>query len=80
LPLAIFYIPLIPLYRVILVLVWLRVLWRHYRLARRSNFPPADCLISIAGLPVFLWLLGNSWFRRNVLREVSWKGRKYKFR
>jgi glycosyltransferase involved in cell wall biosynthesis len=69
----------VPLWRFALVLLWLRVLWRHYRLARRSNFSSADCFLSVLGLPVFVWLLWNSWFRRNVIREVSWKGRKYKF-
>jgi glycosyltransferase involved in cell wall biosynthesis len=67
------------LWRVAIALLWLRVVWRHYRLARRSNFPPGDCLLSILGLPVFVWLLWNSWFRRHVVGEVSWKGRSYKF-
>jgi hypothetical protein len=78
LPVLAFRLP-VPLWRFAIVLLWLRVLWRHYRLARRSNFPAGDCLASVVGLPVFVWLLWNSWFRRNVLREVSWKGRKYKF-
>lgn len=68
-----------PLWRYAIVLLWLRILWRHYRLARRSNFPPGDCVLSILGLPIFIWLLWNSWFRRHVIREVSWKGRNYKF-
>ena len=64
----------------VIVLVWLRVWWRYYRSVRKSNFSPGDCLLSAAGLPVFLWLLWNSWFRRHVVREVSWKGRTYNFR
>jgi glycosyltransferase involved in cell wall biosynthesis len=69
-----------PLWRAALVLLWFRVLWRQFGLARRSNFPAADCLLSILGLPIFVWMLWNSWFRRNVIRQVSWKGRSYKFR
>ena len=36
-------------------------------------------MISLFGLPVYCWLLWNSWFRANVVRQVSWKGRDYKF-
>jgi len=70
----------VPLWRAAILLLWLRVIWRQFRLARRSNFSAADCLLSIAGLPLFIWMLWNSWFRRNVVRQVSWKGRSYKFR
>jgi Glycosyl transferase family 21 len=69
----------VPLWRLAIALLWLRVVWRQYRLARRSNFSAADCLLSVAGLPIFIWMLWNSWFRRNVIRQVSWKGRSYKF-
>ena len=69
-----------PLWRAAVGLLWLRVLWRQFRLARRSNFSAADCWLAILGLPIFIWMLWNSWFRRNVVRQVSWKGRSYKFR
>jgi glycosyltransferase involved in cell wall biosynthesis len=69
----------VQLWKVAIVLLWLRVVWRHFRMASRSNFPAGDCLLSVLGLPLFVWLLWNSWFRRNVAREVSWKGRSYKF-
>jgi glycosyltransferase involved in cell wall biosynthesis len=80
LPLLAWYLPAPPLWKGVFVLIWLRVWWRYYRSVRKSNFPPGDCLLSVLGLPVFLWLLWNSWFRRHVVREVSWKGRSYNFR
>lgn len=68
------------IWRLALVLLWLRVLWRFFRFTAKSNFPAGDQLLSAFGLPVYCWLLWNSWFRRNVIREVSWKGRSYKFK
>jgi len=79
LPLLAWYLPTL-LWKGAVLLIWLRSLWRYYRSVQRSNFPVGDCLLSIAGLPIFLWLLWYSWFRRHVVREVNWKGRSYNFR
>ena len=68
------------IWRAALILLWLRVLWRFFRYTAKSNFPVVDQLLGIIGLPVYCWLLWNSWFRRNVVREVSWKGRSYRFK
>ncbi len=61
----------------ILILLWVRTLFRFYRRVAKSNFPFVDCAISPLGLPLFVWLLYRSWFQHRVLGRVSWKGRTY---
>jgi glycosyltransferase involved in cell wall biosynthesis len=63
--------------RLLILLIWLRTLWRFYRRVMRSNFPLGDCLLSVFGLPLFIWLLWRSWFDHNVTKRVVWKGREY---
>lgn len=62
---------------VIVLLLWLRTLWRFYRRVAKSNFPFRDCLLSPLALPLFSGLLYRSWFRHTFLKRVSWKGREY---
>lgn len=62
---------------VIVLLLWLRTLWRFYRRVARSNFPRLDCFLSPLALPLFAVLLYRSWFQHTVLKRVSWKGREY---
>jgi len=62
----------------LLVLVWLRNLWRFYARVAKSNFPALECALSPIGLPLFVVLLYRSWFQNRVLHEVSWKGRTYR--
>ncbi|MGH9607903.1 MAG: glycosyltransferase [Terracidiphilus sp.] len=61
----------------VLALLWIRTLFRFYWRVAKSNFPFADCAISPLGLPLFVWLLYQSWFQHRVPRRVSWKGRSY---
>jgi glycosyltransferase involved in cell wall biosynthesis len=61
----------------LLVLVWLRNLWRFYARVAKSNFPALDCLLAPVALPLFAVLLYRSWFQNTVLKRVSWKGRTY---
>lgn len=61
----------------VLLLLWVRTLFRFYARVAKSNFPFVDCAISPLGLPLFAALLYRSWFRHNVVKEVSWKGRTY---
>lgn len=61
----------------LLVLVWLRNLWRFYARVAKSNFPALDCVLAPLGLPLFAALLYRSWFQTTILRRVSWKGRSY---
>ncbi len=61
----------------VLLLLWLRTLFRFYSRVSKSNFPFIDCAISPLGLPLFVVLLYRSWFKHRVLKQVSWKGRTY---
>jgi glycosyltransferase involved in cell wall biosynthesis len=61
----------------VLLLLWARNLIRYYWRVAKSNFPAVDCAISPLGLPLFVWLLYQSWFQHRILKRVSWKGRTY---
>src|SRR5271170_4602838 len=61
----------------LLVIVWLRNLWRFYARVAKSNFPALECAISPLALPLFAALLYRSWFQNRVLHRVGWKGRTY---
>lgn len=61
----------------VLILLWIRTLFRFYSRVAKSNFPFLDCAISPLGLPLFAVLLYRSWFKHKVLKQVSWKGRTY---
>jgi glycosyltransferase involved in cell wall biosynthesis len=61
----------------VLLLLWIRTLFRFYARVAKSNFPFVDCAISPLGLPLFAALLYISWFRHRVVKQVSWKGRTY---
>lgn len=61
----------------VLLLLWVRTLFRFYGRVAKSNFPFMDCVISPLGLPLFAALLYISWFRHRVVKQVSWKGRTY---
>lgn len=83
--LLVFGIPFIPLARPhlgdlqrgLLVLIWLRTLWRYYARVARSNFPTVDCAISILGIPLFIYLLFRSVIHHRIKKSVTWKGRSY---
>lgn len=62
---------------IVLLLIWLRTLWRFYRRVAKSHFPALDCAISPLALPLFAALLYRSWFQHTVTKRVSWKGREY---
>jgi glycosyltransferase involved in cell wall biosynthesis len=61
----------------VLVLLWVRTLFRFYARVAKSNFPFLDCALSPLGLPLFVVLLYRSWFQHRILKRVSWKGRSY---
>ncbi|MFP5230578.1 MAG: glycosyltransferase [Acidobacteriota bacterium] len=67
-----------PLATAALVLVWVRALWGLYGRVAKSNFPWRDCLLSPLGIPLYAWLLWQSWFRVTVTKQVVWKGREQK--
>jgi glycosyltransferase involved in cell wall biosynthesis len=61
----------------VLVLLWVRNLFRFYGRVAKSNFPLVDCAIAPLGLPLFIVLLYRSWFQHRIAKRVSWKGRSY---
>jgi hypothetical protein len=63
--------------RWVLMLLWLRTLWRFYARVARSNFPAIDVAVSILGVPLFVFLLIRSTLHHKVRRSVVWKGRSY---
>jgi cellulose synthase/poly-beta-1,6-N-acetylglucosamine synthase-like glycosyltransferase len=66
-----------PLARWLLLLIWLRNLWRFYRRVAKSNFSAGDCALSVFALPLFSMLLYRSWFHHTIRKRVVWKGREY---
>jgi glycosyltransferase involved in cell wall biosynthesis len=62
----------------VVLLIWVRTLFRFYGRAARSNFPAYDVAISILGVPLFIWLLVRSSLHHQVAKSVAWKGRSYK--
>lgn len=63
--------------REVILVVWLRTLWRYYARVGRSNFGAADVAVSILGVPLFVYLLVRSYAQHRVHRVVEWKGRSY---
>jgi glycosyltransferase involved in cell wall biosynthesis len=64
--------------RAALLLLWARTLWRFYGRVARSNFPAADVVLSILGIPLFVYLLVRSTIDHKLRRTVAWKGRSYR--
>ena len=64
--------------RYVILLLWVRTLWRFYSRVARSNFPAHDIAISIAGVPLFVYLLIRSVVQHRIKRSVDWKGRSYR--
>jgi glycosyltransferase involved in cell wall biosynthesis len=63
---------------IVAVLLWWA--WRvqiQIRNTARSHFPMKDVLLSPLALPLFGWLLVESWSVRQFRRPVIWKGRTY---
>jgi glycosyltransferase involved in cell wall biosynthesis len=63
--------------RGVILILWVRTLWRFYARVARSNFPALDIAISILGIPLFLYLLIRSVIYHRVKKSVVWKGRSY---
>ena len=70
-------IPLVSYQRTLIWLLWARVLWRFYARAAKSNFPAIDIALSILGIPLFCYLLIQSYFQVRLRKSVTWKGRTY---
>jgi hypothetical protein len=63
--------------RGVILILWVRTLWRFYARVARSNFPARDIAISILGIPLFVYLLIRSVINHRVKKSVVWKGRSY---
>jgi glycosyltransferase involved in cell wall biosynthesis len=68
---------LLPWQRSVILLLWIRTLWRFYSRVARSNFPWLDVAISIFGIPLFVYLLVRSVIHHSIKKNVAWKGRTY---
>ncbi len=68
---------LVPWQRTVILLLWVRTLWRFYAHVARSSFPARDVALSILGLPLFVYLLLRSVIQHRVKKSVVWKGRSY---
>jgi glycosyltransferase involved in cell wall biosynthesis len=68
---------LVPWQRGVILLIWVRTLWRFYSRVARSNFPAIDVAISIVGVPLFVYLLLRSVVHHRFRKNVVWKGRSY---
>jgi glycosyltransferase involved in cell wall biosynthesis len=66
-----------PWQRSVILLLWIRTLWRFYSRVARSNFPWFDVAISILGIPLFVYLLVRSVIHHRIKKNVAWKGRTY---
>ena len=54
--------------------------WRvrvHYANTAKAHFPVLDVLLSPLALPLYGWLLLDSWMLRHLRRKITWKGREY---
>ncbi len=63
-------------WQVILVL-WARTAFRFYHRVARAHFPFLDSMLSVLGLPMFVYLLLRS-VRVHRTKRVAWKGRTYR--
>jgi glycosyltransferase involved in cell wall biosynthesis len=68
---------LVPWQRSVILLLWVRTLWRFYSRVSRSNFPAFDVAVSILGIPLFVYLLVRSVIHHRIKKNVAWKGRSY---
>ena len=68
---------LVPWQRSVILLVWVRTLWRFYARVSRSNFSGLDVAISILGVPLFVYILLRSVMYHRFKKKVGWKGRSY---
>ena len=64
--------------QIVILLIWVRTLFRFYNRVKRSHFSSLDCAISVCALPLFIGLLVSSWMKHRVFHRVAWKGREYR--
>ena len=70
--------PKIPYQWLVFFLLWVRTVFRFYNRVARSHMATADVLVSIVGVPMFVYLLLRSVVHHRINKSVAWKGRSYK--
>jgi glycosyltransferase involved in cell wall biosynthesis len=79
LPLLIFALPYLVVWQqAVILLLWVRTLFRFYSRVARSHFPFPDCALSVFGLPLFIALLIRSCMKHRHFHLVAWMGRDYR--
>jgi glycosyltransferase involved in cell wall biosynthesis len=81
LPVLVIYLYLIVARTPVIVAAGLWWAWRggvHYSNTAKSHFPAVDVFLSPLALPLYSWLLIDSWMQQNVRHKATWKGREYK--
>lgn len=83
-----FGLPLLEIYLYLIVarspVIWAVGLWWawrvrvHYANTTKAHFPVADVFLSPVALPLYAWLLIDSWIQQHLRHRVTWKGREYK--
>jgi glycosyltransferase involved in cell wall biosynthesis len=63
--------------RSVIMLLWVRTLWRFYSRVATSHFPAWDVAISILGVPLFVYMLLRSVIQHRIKKSIAWKGRSY---
>jgi len=78
LPVLAFVVPQkFPYQGIVFFLLWVRTCFRFYNRVMRGNFPLFDSVVSILGIPLFVFLLLRSVLFHRVHKSVEWKGRSY---
>ncbi len=82
-----FGLPLLAIYMYLIVVrapvIWAVGLWWawrlrvHYSRVSKAHFSLFDTVLSPLALPLFGWLLLDSWMGKHFHRPVQWKGRSY---
>ncbi len=63
--------------REVLAVLWVRTVFRFYNRVARAHASFADSVLSIFGIPLFLYLLARSYIQHRLQHRVPWKGRTY---
>ena len=78
LPMLAFTVPAkFPYQGFVFFLLWVRTAFRFYNRVMRANFPMPETVVSILGIPLFVYLLVRSVIQHRVHKKVTWKGRSY---
>jgi glycosyltransferase involved in cell wall biosynthesis len=63
--------------REVIGVLWVRTIFRFYNRVARAHAGFADTVVSILGVPFFIYLLARSLQLQRLKKQVVWKGRSY---